>query len=181
MLSCEEWKEVIHRDYQEKFFLKTLTTIILSLAGLLILLIVAVYRKENLEVSGEIVFDYLNKGSLFILSLSLLSNMLRDTKNVSPINKKILGWLNGIAVIVGFCISLLYGASFFNEDYEIMLTNGKIIVSIICYIVTIMLILGFNFFNRTDEIKGAVTNNQEAELIQSSNSESVNNDKGLKL
>lgn len=179
MLSCEEWKEVFHRDYQEKFALKTLTTILLSLAGILILLIVAVYRKENLEVIGEIVFDYLNKGSLFILSLSLLSNMLRDTKNVSPINKKILGWLNGIAVIVGCFISLLYGASFFNEDYEIMLTNGKIIVSIISYFVTIMLILGFNFFNRTDEIKEAVTNKEEDELIKKSESES--NDKGLKL
>lgn len=181
MLSREEWKEVLNRDYQEKFLLKTFTTILLSFAGFLILLIVAMYRKENFEVIGEVFFDYVNKGSLFILSLSLLSNMIRDTKNVSPINKKILGGLNIIAVIVGLLISLLYGASFLNEDYEIKLTNIKIGISIIIYVVTIALIYGFNFFNRTDEIKEAVTNNQEVELIQNSNLESVNNDKGLKL
>lgn len=167
---CMIIKEVILRKYQEKWFGKTVLTIILSLLGVIILSILTLYRNFDFANMWKVIIESLNSGSLFIMSLSLLSSLYRDRKDTADTNKRIIGCLNWVAAILIILIAMLYGASYGGTGDEIRLYGYQIFVSLVLYGITIIIILCFNFLNRTDALDDAVTNNNEDELILASKS-----------
>ena len=80
----ETIEEVIRRKYQEKWIFKTISTIVLSLLSFIIVFIITFYKQPD-RLFGRI-FELFNTGSLYIVSLSLMTNFISKSKNTSPIN-----------------------------------------------------------------------------------------------
>lgn len=166
-------REVVKRDYQEKWIGKTITTIILSLLSIIIVVLMTLYRKPDIGVLWKRIIETLNTGTLFIVSLSLMSNIIRDRKNTAPINEYFIGILNYIAILIGILIAMCYGASYQTNGDKVELQNYQIVISLLSYITTIIIIGCFNFLNRTDALDEAVTNKDEDEIIQTAKSDTL--------
>ena len=165
----ETIEEVIRRKYQEKWIFKTISTIVLSLLSFIIVFIITFYKQPD-RLFGRI-FELFNTGSLYIVSLSLMTNFIRKSKNTSPINESFIRVLKIVAIILGLLIAMFYGASYEADKNIIVLQRHQKFISIICYVFTILLIAGINFLNRTDAINDVVTNQQEDKLIEGAESE----------
>ena len=155
----ETIEEVIRRKYQEKWIFKTISTIVLSLLSFIIVFIITFYKQPD-RLFGRI-FELFNTGSLYIVSLSLMTNFISKSKNTSPINESFIRVLKIVAIILGLLIAMFYGASYEADKNIIVLQRHQKFISITCYIITILLIAGINFLNRTDAINDVVTNQQE--------------------
>lgn len=164
-------EEVIKRKYQEKWIFKTISTIILSLLSFIIVFIITFYKQPDM-LFGRI-FELFNTGSLYIVSLSLMTNFISKSKNISPINESFIRVLKIIAIILGLLIAMFYGASYEVDKNIIVLQRHQKFISIMCYVITILLIAGINFLNRTDMINDVVTNQQEDKLIEGAESENL--------
>ena len=164
-------EEVIKRKYQEKWIFKTISTIILSLLSFIIVFIITFYKQPDM-LFGRI-FELFNTGSLYIVSLSLMTNFISKSKNISPINESFIRVLKIIAFILGLLIAMFYGASYEVDKNIIVLQRHQKFISIMCYVITILLIAGINFLNRTDMINDVVTNQQEDKLIEGAESENL--------
>lgn len=176
----DKLKDVINKKYKEKWIVKTLVTFVISLLNIIIVAMLTYYINFNVDVVGERILEIFKSGSFYIISISLISNIIKDKKNIASENKYFIKILYMLAIVLGGIIAMFYGASYHVNQDKIELANYQIIISIILYILIFLLIGCFNFLNRTDDIADAITNGDEESLILDSKSSS-NNAEGLKL
>lgn len=173
-------KEVVTKKYKEKWLVKTVVTFVISLLNIIIVAMLTFYINFSVDIVEERIFEILKSGSFYIISISLISNIIKDKKNIALENKYFIKILYLLAIVFGGIIAMFYGASYQVNQDKIELVNYQIIVSLILYILIFLIIGCFNFLNRTDDIENAVTNGDEESLILDSKSSS-NNTEGLKL
>ena len=166
--------DVIKKEYKEKWILKTVVTFLISLFNIIIMILLTFYIKADINIVLKGIIETLKTGSLFITSLSLMSNIIKNKQNIAPENKYFIRIVNGFAILIGFLTAIYYGASYQPDKDKFELYNHQIFFSIIIYLLTIVLIGCYNFLNRTDDIKNAVTNRDEEEMINSSKTNTIN-------
>lgn len=176
----DKLKDVISKKYKEKWILKTIVTLGISLLNIIIVAMLTYYINFNVDIVWERILEILKSGSFYIISISLISNIIKDKKNIASENKYFIKILYLLSIIFGGIIAMFYGASYHPDQDKIELANYQILISVILYILIFLLIACFNFLNRTDDIADAITNGDEETLILDSKSSS-NNTEGLKL
>lgn len=163
-------KYIQSKEYKEKWLGKTILIVILSLVNMIITFMLSIYVSADFSTTKNIIYETLKTGSLFIISISLLSNIANEKQNIAPENKAFIHKIVKLTLILGIIIALLYGGSYKRDVNKFELELYQVIWSFICYILTILLIGCFNFLNRTDDIKEAVTEGEEKGIITFSKS-----------
>ena len=169
-------KYIQSKEYKEKWLGKTILIVLFSLVNMIITALLSIYVTADFSATKNIICETLKTGSLFIISISLLTNIANKKQNIAPENKALIDIILMLTLLLGIIIALLYGVSYKRDTNKLELERYQVIWSFICYILTILLIGCFNFLNRTDDIKEAVTEGEEKGII--SVSESRKSDEG---
>mgnify|MGYP002874458164 CR=1 FL=1 len=173
--------DVINKEYEEKWKSKTFFMILLSQLNIIIVIFLILYTKADINIALKAISETLKTGTLFIISISLITNIVKNKENIAPENKEFLRIITIAIVLIAFLILMFYGASYQPDKDKIELNNYQIIISFVFYLLMIILIGCYNFLNRTDDIRNAVTNRDEEELIRSFKYNTENKGESLKL
>ncbi|WP_335979799.1 hypothetical protein [Fusobacterium polymorphum] len=172
--------DITKKEYKEKWILKTVVTILLSLLNIIIIIFLTFYIKADVNIVWKRIIETLKTGPLFITSLSLMSNIIKDKQNIAPENKYYIRVIDIVAIFIGFFAAMFYGASYQSDKDKFELYNYQIYFSVVVYLVTIVLIGCYNFLNRTDDIRNAITDGDEDKIIDFSKANTINKG-GLKI
>lgn len=158
-------KLVLDKRYKEKWILKTFWMLLLPFLTLGMLLFFSLIDTYN--ISG--VFpDFLKSGNLFTISLTLITNVFKDQRDVARENKYLLKIVFFVSIFFAFFISITISRGFDSSIKKIILNDIKIVISILSYLFTAFLIVCLNFLNRTDDLTDVITMDTVDQMIKNS-------------
>ena len=142
-------KEVKPIELEGKWIRSTVLTITLSHFSLLVLIVITAYNEQDIF---KVITEYLLQGTLFISGISLMASTFLSKKeqeipkcNLVKFNNVKLGMVSTL-----FFQGILYGVSY-SSNSPMTLTNSQVITSMLLYIITIILLCSFNYFNRMEK------------------------------
>ena len=162
------FRKVTNKSYKTGWKINTIIAIFLSLLSFFIAGAITLYKDMDITITIGSLTDSLNTGTLFIVSLSLMSNFVRERDTIAEENEKLICYLNKVAIIIALIIAFFYGASYNMETHSFILEYCQVIFSAFCYIITIGLIGSYNYLNRCDDIEKMLTENSSENLIAES-------------
>ncbi|MDU3433520.1 hypothetical protein [Veillonella sp.] len=162
------FRKVTNKSYKTGWKINTIIAIFLSLLSFFIAGAITLYKEMDTTITIGSLTGSLNTGTLFIVSLSLMSNFVTEGDTIAEENEKLICHLNKVAIAIALLIAFFYGASYNMETHSFILEYYQVIISAFLYIITIGLIGSYNYLNRCDDIEKMLTENSSENLIAES-------------
>lgn len=157
-----------------KWFWPTLITLLLSHLGYFIALMTVFFNNSNLKDSFS---AYLMQGSLLTSAITLLISTVvrKEDQNIPNSNVKKIGCITKCIYLIILIQGIFYGVVYDPLKYTIKLEGFQEKTSIFLYIITIIILFLFNYYNRVekayvDEIK------EESKVFENKSKMSVPNE-----
>lgn len=133
-----------------KWFWPTLITLLLSHLGYLIALTTLFVNDSNLRESFS---AYLLQGSLLTSSITLLISTVvrKEERNIPDSNVKKLSCISKFIYVIILIQGIFYGIVYDSLNYKIQLKGSQESISIFLYVITIIILFLFNYYNRAEK------------------------------
>ena len=140
-------------ELEGKWLPTTLTTLLLSHLGYGVALISIISAGGAWGALSESFIRYLSQGSLIISCISLLASALfrKEEKRIPEQNVKYLSFITKSMYTVTFVQGIFYGVVYDTSQYSINLEKKQLVFSVILYVIAIICLFMFNYFNRTEK------------------------------
>lgn len=138
-------------EFEGGWFWTTFLTLLLSHSGYFITLLIVFFKGLNVSDSFN---AYLSQGSIITSGITLIvSAFVRkvDREDMPNLNKKCVSVISKIAYIIIFIQGLFYGVVYSTSNFLVTLTEDQKKISIVFYIITILILFIFNYFNRSEK------------------------------
>lgn len=166
----KNFKKAWKKKYKENWVWRTILMLVLPFLNLLVLTFLTLFKTKNMYIviNTVLIDNFLKVGSLFTISLSLITNLFKDKKEVASENEYFLKIINIFSIVIVVFICLSIGAAYDDVNYKLILDERQAGFSIALHLLTTLSIAYSNYFNRTDDINDVVTNGGVDKVISKS-------------